>query len=173
MGTASSSTRAAPRRALPTRAGRIRTMPSSTPTARLAEGPIALVEVQGYVYAAKQLAARCARSLGHGGAGAPSSRRRPKQLRRALRGGLLVRGDRHLCAGARRRQVALQGAHQQCRPCALSRASPGPTARAASPRGCCSPPSIPAGASAPSPRARRATIRCPITTDRSGRTTTR
>jgi glycogen debranching enzyme len=31
----------------------------------LAEGPIALVEVQGYVYAAKRLAARCARGLGH------------------------------------------------------------------------------------------------------------
>jgi glycogen debranching enzyme len=32
---------------------------------RLAEGPIALAEVQGYVFAAKQLAARCARLLGH------------------------------------------------------------------------------------------------------------
>jgi glycogen debranching enzyme len=31
---------------------------------RLAEGPIALVEVQGYVYAAKKLAASCARVLG-------------------------------------------------------------------------------------------------------------
>lgn len=31
---------------------------------RLAEGPIALVEVQGYVYAAKRLAALCARELG-------------------------------------------------------------------------------------------------------------
>jgi glycogen debranching enzyme len=32
---------------------------------RLAEGPIALAEVQGYVYAAKRLAARCAMRLGH------------------------------------------------------------------------------------------------------------
>jgi glycogen debranching enzyme len=32
---------------------------------RLAEGPIALVEVQGYVYAAKRLAARGASALGH------------------------------------------------------------------------------------------------------------
>ena len=32
---------------------------------RLAEGAIALVEVQGYVYAAKLMAARCARLLGH------------------------------------------------------------------------------------------------------------
>jgi glycogen debranching enzyme len=31
---------------------------------RLAEGPIALAEVQGYVYAAKHLAARCARRMG-------------------------------------------------------------------------------------------------------------
>ncbi len=31
---------------------------------RLAEGPIALAEVQGYVFAAKQVAARCARRLG-------------------------------------------------------------------------------------------------------------
>jgi glycogen debranching enzyme len=31
---------------------------------RLAEGPIALVEVQGYVYAAKKFAASCARALG-------------------------------------------------------------------------------------------------------------
>lgn len=31
---------------------------------RLAEGPIALVEVQGYVYAARRLAAHCARELG-------------------------------------------------------------------------------------------------------------
>src|SRR5262249_27086635 len=31
---------------------------------RLAEGPIALAEVQGYVYAAKRLAARCARRMG-------------------------------------------------------------------------------------------------------------
>jgi glycogen debranching enzyme len=32
---------------------------------RLAEGPIALAEVQGYVYMAKLLAAKCARTLGH------------------------------------------------------------------------------------------------------------
>ena len=32
---------------------------------RMATGPIALAEVQGYVFAAKQLAARCAERLGH------------------------------------------------------------------------------------------------------------
>src|ERR1700758_5843246 len=31
---------------------------------RLAQGPIALAEVQGYVFAAKRLAARCAREVG-------------------------------------------------------------------------------------------------------------
>jgi glycogen debranching enzyme len=34
---------------------------------RLAEGAIALAEVQGYVFAAKRLAARCAQRLGHAG----------------------------------------------------------------------------------------------------------
>src|SRR5262249_30634536 len=34
---------------------------------RLAEGPIALAEVQGYVFAAKRLAARCAPRLGQSG----------------------------------------------------------------------------------------------------------
>jgi glycogen debranching enzyme len=34
---------------------------------QLAQGPIALCEVQGYAYAAKKLAAQCARRLGHGG----------------------------------------------------------------------------------------------------------
>jgi glycogen debranching enzyme len=33
---------------------------------RMAEGPIALAEVQGYVFAAKRVAARCARRLGRG-----------------------------------------------------------------------------------------------------------
>ncbi len=32
---------------------------------RLAQGPLAIVEVQGYIYAAKRLAAYCARRLGH------------------------------------------------------------------------------------------------------------
>ena len=44
----------------------------------LAEGPIALVEVQGYVYAAKRLAATCARRLGHARAGRPAGDARRK-----------------------------------------------------------------------------------------------
>ena len=42
---------------------------------RLAEGAIALVEVQGYVYAAKRMAARCARRLGRDAAARQARRR--------------------------------------------------------------------------------------------------
>ncbi len=50
--------------AWPIRAGRIRTTRSFIDDGQLAVGPIALAEVQGYVYAAKLLAARGARRLG-------------------------------------------------------------------------------------------------------------
>ena len=53
--------RARPSRALPIKAGRIHTMRFSMPTAAWPKGAIALAEVQGYVYAAKRMAARCAR----------------------------------------------------------------------------------------------------------------
>ncbi len=61
--TALSNTNAPASRVSPIRAGKIRTTRSSMPTDGLAEGEIALVEVQGYVYAAKRMAARCARRL--------------------------------------------------------------------------------------------------------------
>ena len=57
---------------------------------RLAEGPIALVEVQGYVYAAKTLAAFCARALGYGERAAELEA--GGTAARAVRGGVLVRG---------------------------------------------------------------------------------
>ena len=88
---------------------------------RSAEGAIALAEVQGYVYAAKQAAARCARRL------EPARSRRGKleaeaqRLARAFRGGVLVPGDRDLRARARRRQAAMPGAHLQCRAGAVHR----------------------------------------------------
>ena len=70
----------------------------------------------------------------------------------ALRGGLLVRGARHLRAGARRRQAALPGAHA---PMPATCCSPGiaaPDARRASPTRLMQPANpSPAGASAPSP----------------------
>ncbi len=87
---------------------------------RLAEGYIALAEVQGYVFAGKQLAARCALRLGKHDM-AQKARGRSQAARRAFRAGVLVRGTRHLCAGARRRQAALQGAHVECRAIAVQR----------------------------------------------------
>ena len=90
---------------------------------QLAEGYIALAEVQGYVFAGKRLAARCARRLGL------IDRARKARIRRAasgraLRGGVLVRGTRHLRAGARRRQAAVQGANIECRPASVHRHRP-------------------------------------------------
>ena len=55
---------APPSRAWPIRAGRIPTTRSSTPTAGLPRATSHLAEVQGYVFAAKRLAARCALRLG-------------------------------------------------------------------------------------------------------------
>ena len=81
---------------------------------RLAEGPIALAEVQGYVYAAKRMAAQCARRLGKLRRRAPA-RRRSEPTCRAFRDRVLVPGDRDLCARARRRKKAVPGAHLECR----------------------------------------------------------
>ena len=52
---------------------------------RLAEGYIALAEVQGYVFAGKQLAARCASRLGKVETGAASSRPRRSGLPSVLK----------------------------------------------------------------------------------------
>ena len=88
------------------------------------------VEVQAYVFAAKQRGRRD---------GAPRSGRpersqaaagRPQaRPAAALRGGLLVRGARHLRAGARRRQAALPGADlampaMRCSPASPRRSGP-------------------------------------------------
>ena len=138
----------------------------------LAEGNIALAEVQGYVFAAKRLAARCAQRLGRrelrasaGDRGVPAGA--------AFRAGVLVRGARHLRAGARRREAALRGALVECRPFAVQRHDPRRPRAPGRSRPVAASISSPAGASAPSRWARPATILCPITTARSGRTTTR
>ena len=139
---------------------------------RLAEGYIALAEVQGYVFAGKQLAARCALRLGKRDRAAKLAGR-GEAARRAFRGSVLVRRTRHLCAGARRRQAAVQGAHLECRAVAVHRhraRRPRPPGRRRSDAAALS---SPAGASARWRVAKRATIRCPITTARSGRTTMR
>ncbi len=87
---------------------------------RLAEGAIALAEVQGYVYAAKRMAARCARRIGRDG-DADKLDARSSQARRAVRSRVLVPGHRDLCARARRRQKTVRGAHVECRASAVHR----------------------------------------------------
>ena len=72
----------------------------------LAEGPIALCELQAYVYAARLGAANLADALGHDGR-ASELRTQALALQRALRGGLLGRGAGHVRHRARRRQAAL------------------------------------------------------------------
>ena len=136
--TASSNTSAQPSRVSPTKAGRIPTTRSSMPTAAWRKGAIALAEVQGYVYAAKRMAARCARRLGRSEA-AHKLDAEARPPRRAFRGRVLVPGDRDLCAGARRRQEALPRAHLECRPGAVHRHRRGRSRRAWSPTVCCRP----------------------------------
>ena len=99
---------------------------------QLAEGYIALAEVQGYVFAAKQLAARCALRMGLVAKGRPA-RDRGAGAGRTVRRGVLVRGTRHLCARARRRQAAVQGADLERRPVAVHRHRCARTAPAWSP----------------------------------------
>ena len=81
---------------------------------RLAEGPIALAEVQAYVYAAKRLLTRCAPADRAWRPGA-RARARGARARRALRARVLVSGHRDVRLGARRRQAAVPRAHLECR----------------------------------------------------------
>ena len=87
---------------------------------RLAEGAIALVEVQGYVYAAKRMAARCARRLGRDAA-ANRLDAEASRLAERFEAAFWCPRHRDLCAGARRRQKALPGAHVECRAGAVHR----------------------------------------------------
>ena len=98
----------------------------------LAEGPIALCEVQGYAYAAKRLASQCAARLGDGDTGAKAGRR-GRRPRPPIRRGVLVRGPRRLRAGAGRQEAAVPRPLVERRPGLCGRASPAPIARAASP----------------------------------------
>ena len=79
----------------------------------MAKGPIALCEVQGYVYAAKRGAARESARGGRPLGPALGRRQHPAG---ELRQGVLVRGDRHLRARARRPEAAMRGALLQHRP---------------------------------------------------------
>ena len=137
----------------------------------LAEGPIALCEVQGYVYAAKRSLAAVADQLGHG---ALASK--------------LISDAEHLretferafwCADLGTYALALDGA--KC-PCRVRSSNAGHVlftgiadpqrARRTADTLLAAPPSA-AGAFARSPRAKRAITRCRTTMALSGRTTTR
>ena len=74
---------------------------------RIADGPIALAEVQGYVYMAKLMAAKCARRLGH-------ARRADELDKQAAR--LAQRFDAAFwCADIDTYALALDGAKEPCR----------------------------------------------------------
>ena len=75
---------------------------------RLAEGYIALAEVQGYVFAGKQLAARCATRLGNDRQGATSSRPKRKLLAERFE-------NAFWCEELGTYALALDGAKQPCR----------------------------------------------------------
>ena len=74
---------------------------------RLAQGPIALAEVQGYVFAAKRAAARCARRLGH--------RERADQLDRAAERLAAKFEAQFWCPELGTYAMALDGAKEPCR----------------------------------------------------------
>ena len=82
---------------------------------RLAAGPIALCEVQAYVYAAKNGIATVAADLGdHGSCRAASGA--GGRTAREVSIHVLVRRTRHVCAGAGWRKEAMPRAQFQCRP---------------------------------------------------------
>ena len=86
----------------------------------LAQGRIALCEVQGYVYAAKRLAARGARRLGKQALGDALDAQATK-LAEQIRVRVLVRGFGHLCARAGRTETAVPGANLERRAGAVQR----------------------------------------------------
>ena len=83
-------------------------------------GPIALCEVQGYVYAAKRLGAKMAAANGLAKRADELGRTRRKS-QASLRRGVLVRRHRDLCARARWPEASLQGALVQCRSAVVHR----------------------------------------------------
>ena len=117
------------------------------------------------------LAARCAERLGR----TERARRLKAEAERWPSGSMRASGARSSRATRWRstatRSPAACAAPMPARSC--SPASPSPSGRSRSPTACCGRNSSPDGAFAPLPTPRRATIRCPITTARSGRTTTR
>ena len=127
-----------PSRASPIRAGRIRTTRSSMPTADWPKAPIALAEVQGYVYAAKRMAARCARRLGRRPRRATSSSRSRRALRERFEAAFWCPEIGTYALALDGDEAAVPRAHLECRPGAVHRHRAARPRRAASPTGCCS-----------------------------------
>ena len=103
-----------------TKAGRIPTTRSSMPTAASRTDRSRSCEVQGYVYAASGWR-RAAPAVSARTSAPRRSIAQADALAAQFRRGVLVRGDRHLCAGARRREAAVPRAHLQCRAGAVHR----------------------------------------------------
>ncbi len=140
---------------------------------RLAEGPIALVEVQGYVFAAKRLRRACAAATRARGSWRASSRAGAARSR-SDSSSILVPELGTYALALDGDEAAVPRAHLECRPGAVHRhRAPGSRRAWSRTSSACARASSPAGASARSRAARRATIRCRITTARSGRTTMR
>jgi glycogen debranching enzyme len=90
----------------PIRAGRIPTTRSSMPTAASPKAISRSPKCRAMCSPASNWR-RAARAARQGDDRRGSSRPKPATACRALRGSVLVRGTRHLCAGARRRQAAV------------------------------------------------------------------
>ena len=170
--TASSTTRAAPRPGSPTRAGRTARIRSSTPTAATPTGPIALVEVQGYVYAAFRAHGRARRPARRAAEAAPLERQGRARCGRAVEERFWIEELGTYAIALDGARPAVPGAHAPTRATCCSPACPHRTRPSAWPRSCSRRRlqhrlgHAHAGAAAS-----RATTRCPTTTARSGRTT--
>ena len=138
---------------------------------RLAEGAIALAEVQGYVFAAKTVIARIGAAHGPGGRRSAGSKPTPSVSPGASR----TPSGARISAPTRWRSTGtsgLAGSARRMPDTAVRRHRVARTRREVV-KDCSSRVFSRAGACARSRRARRATIPCLTTTARSGRTTTR
>ena len=136
-------------------------------------GPIATCEIQGYVYDAQRRSARLAREVWDDEALADAARAARRRPPRALPPRLLDARARLPRARPRRRQTPSRQPDLQHRPPAVVGHPRRRARQPPPPSGCSTSSSTPAGASAPSARARPATTRSATTPGRSGRTTTR
>ncbi len=112
------------------RAGRTRTTRCSTRDGSLAEGPIALCEVQGYVYAARLAARRPGERARHARASREEQRRAPSACARRFESAFWCEELGTYVLALDGRQAAVRGADLERRATASSPASPAASARA-------------------------------------------